>query len=582
VLAALSPGSRLTFTVSVDCVKGLNSEDFASVHAQTRLSSLVGPSIASEDTFASLPVDLDKTSVAHLSLKRTVTVIVTPEMTPYLREEYATIEFFAKVRPAYLSRLERWDRTREVSPPSSSPGTPLRPGETRPAMRRNETDFVQPEHHDVLAKIEIRELAADGEHYPAEVVDGVIHLHQGLQRRLFVHLTHTSGKSLPWTKLGHVSTGDVRLVDKIGQITSVAKGEVGVKLNSEVEHRPDGTSVLSGIGGWDSAAHNSIHLNRKTSGDQRLLIRLLFLVEVETLDEPAVFSMDLPIRILARDTKRSSFLTFWSANKIFTSLTSIFAVDLSPPLARSAADLWVLDTGKKHVRGEERLGDWKPRSLSLLEDWGRMRGRQKRLGDVQATRAVLGMWREPGDSGAGPGSGWGSGSESRVEDLEEPPTKSAPAAAAQEREELLKRCLHLWQQAMEYRLQVGVRRRQTQVVSTLAQESADRGLIRTHTHTRGYPWLALTFGQSQVDVQRASAGEEAVARKMRRLLPDLEPKLVPTVKQLPRSESVIRSGVLMLLRDSQANQWDKLHFVLRRWVRFRVTFRHCHDENEQT
>lgn len=80
-------------------------------------------------------------------------------------------------------------------------------------------------------------------------------------------------------------------------------------------------------------------------------------------------------------------------------------------------------------------------------------------------------------------------------------------------------------------------------------------------------------------MQRASAGEEAVARKMRRLLPDLEPKLVPTVKQLPRSESVIRSGVLMLLRNSQANQWDKLHFVLRRWVRFPVTLRQRRNED---
>jgi hypothetical protein len=88
----------------------------------------------------------------------------------------------------------------------------------------------------------------------------------------------------------------------------------------------------------------------------------------------------------------------------------------------------------------------------------------------------------------------------------------------------------------------------------------------TRTDSCAYQWLALmlVISQIQVDVQRASAGEEAVARKMRRLLPDLEPKLVPTVKQLPRSESVIRSGVLMLLRDSQANQWDKLHFVLRR------------------
>jgi kinesin family protein 1 len=438
MLSPLVPGSKLSFSLNVDTVKGLSSEDFASMHAQARLSSLVGPSIASEDTFASLPIDLDKTSVAHLALRRSVNVIITPEMISYLKEGCATIEFFAKVRPAYLVRLERWDRSREISPPGSIPGTPSRSGEPRPAMRRNETDFVQPEQHDVLANIEIRELAANGDYYPAEVIDDVFQLHQGLQRRLSVQLTHSSGKALPWTKLGHVSTSDIRVVDK-GQATGVAKEGVGLRLSSEVEHRPDGTSVLRASGVWDTAAHNSIHLNRKSLGEQKLLVRLVFLVEVETLDEPAVFSLDLPIRILDRDAKRSSFLTFWSTNKIFPSLSAIFTVNLEPPIARSAAELWRLDTGKKHVKGEEKLGDWKPRSLSLLEEFGRMGRTEKGLGDVQATRAVLGMVDETGDE----------------EEVNATIGPEESVDETREREEgLLRRCIKLWQKEIEHRVLV--------------------------------------------------------------------------------------------------------------------------------
>ncbi|WVF68191.1 hypothetical protein IAT40_002956 [Kwoniella sp. CBS 6097] len=489
---SLNVGNKFTFTFSVDGVKGLSSVDYASIHAQTRLSSLVGPSIASEDTFASVPVNLDKSSVAHLSLRRTVSVMITPEMIDHLKQAYVTIEFFAQVRSEYLSRLKRWDSTREVSPFTSAPGTPLRPGESKPTMRRCETDFVGPEHHDILANVEIRELASDGEYVPAEVLEDVFQLHQGVQRRLHLNLTHSSGRALPWKSLQHISSNDIRVVDK-GQAASVSRTDVEIRLNrQEVEYHPDGTSTLNASGVWDTAAHGCRQLDRRTSADQHVLVRLTWLLEVETLDEPAIFHLDLPLRILGRDSRRSSILSFFTSSKIYNSLTSTFSLDLTPPLARSANDLWRLDTAKKHVPGEEGLGDWKPRSLSLIEDFAKMKRTVRGLADVQATKVVLDL----------------------VGEIE------ARGFTDHEKDEILRRCLTLWQKEMDHRV--------------------------------------------VIDVHRETAEEEAVSRKLRKLIPDLEPKLIPTVTLQRKVGNVVKSGNLMLLKDSQANVWAKFLFVLKR------------------
>ncbi|KAK8850532.1 hypothetical protein IAR55_004450 [Kwoniella newhampshirensis] len=491
--SALNPRTRFSFTITVDSVKGMTSDDYAIVHTQVRLSTLLGPNIATENTFASKPVDLDETSVSHLNLRRSVATVVTPEIISYLREGYAIIEFFAKAKPEYLDRLERWDRNREASPPRSSPGTPLRSSEVKPSMRRCETDFIGPELHDILANVEIKELASNGGYVSAEVYDDIFQLHQGLQRRLSITLTHSSGAALAWKRIYHASSSDVRVVEK-GHTTSASKPDHEMKLgNQEVDDLSDGTSILRASGVWDTAVHACRQLDRRTPADQHLLVKLTWLLEVDTLDEPAIFHMDLPIKILSRDAKRSSILTFWSPRKVYRSATSIFSLILTPPLARSAQDLWRLDTAKKHVRGEEALGGWKPRSLSLLKDLTRLKRSAKGLADVQATKAVLDLVGEvPLGNEMGP----------------------------EDREALLRRCLDLWKLEMDQRF--------------------------------------------SFDFKKESAEEEAVAKNFRKLLPELEPKLVPTVKSEVKVDNVVKSGPLKLLRDSQANEWEKLDFVLRR------------------
>ena len=384
----LQPGQKVTISLTVDNVRGMSSDDFACVHAQLRLTSLLGPQIASEDTYASMPVDLDQVALSQLSLRRTLTVVSTSEMIKWLSEEAATLEFFAKVRPAYLDRLARWDKLREPTISGFVDDTSSK----RPDMRRNETDFVAPEQHDILADVRVLELGNDGEYTPADVVDEVLQLHQGLQRRLQIRLSHTSGKTLPWTKLSHVSVGGVRVKVK-GTDEMISPEQVELRTTSEVEYGTDGTATLTSTGAWDTTAHNIVQLNRKTPPDQAITVKLLFLLAVATLDELAVFELDLSVRILDRDARRSSF-KFWSSAKIYPSSTAVYSLSLTAPMAQSADELWRLDTGQKHVPGQEMLGNWRPRSLTLIEDYEKSRRIQRMAGDVQLTKAILSLHGE--------------------------------------------------------------------------------------------------------------------------------------------------------------------------------------------
>ena len=71
--------------------------------------------------------------------------------------------------------------------------------------------------------------------------------------------------------------------------------------------------------------------------------------------------------------------------------------------------------------------------------------------------------------------------------------------------------------------------------------------------------------------------DEAISRKLRKLMPELETKLVPHVKLAPKvyvrsmarlmsSDTIIKQGTMAILRDSQANEWDKCYFILKRYV----------------
>lgn len=472
VLPIPSFGPKFSFTVTVDSVKGLTSADFTEVHAQTKLSSLVGP-IQSEDTYSSMPVNLDKESVSHLSLCKPLSVIVTSDMLQHFEHGYARVEFFARVRDSYLCRLERFDCSREEVPPPSTPGdsTPSSNAD-KPTMRRAETELAVTEQHDLFAAVEVREMGTDGAYLPAAVQDEVMQLHLGVQRQVAVELSHASGQSLKWIRISHASAGNIRMVKNGGDPVQVTAAEVNLHLTSEVDFKHDGTAKLIAQGSWDTASHHCLQMDRRTPTNGYMLARLTFMVEMEGVDEPAVLNMDVKLRILARDTRRGSLISFWRA-KPQTNVISIFSLDLTPPMARTARDLWRLDTAKKSMPGEHLLEGWRPRSIALIREYAGLSKQRRLIADVQTSKVVL-DW-----AGA------------------VVPSKSD----AEGQGHLTTRCVGMWQRQIDTRVEVSF------------------GFLGQQANT-------------QFDVARETTKEKELAHKLRQLVPDLAPRLVPSVRSV--------------------------------------------------
>ncbi|KAI0722047.1 kinesin-domain-containing protein [Cerioporus squamosus] len=389
VPGTVPPGSKITFYLVVDQVKGLSHHDFSFVHLQVRLSSFLGPSLTAEEVYPSSAVDLDSGTLSDLKFRRSFSVVASSKVLAYLRQGYAPIEFYARLKPTYLERMERWDEMRDTRIPtslsSSSAGTPQSQPTTLPPMRRSENDFVTEQVHDVTAWLQVCELAPDGTYKPVPVVSSGYHdpgsyqLHQGLQRRLVLTLSSHSGRQLPWTEITRIRLGNVRHLDAKGMLhesTSKALTTLPLLQDQQIEYKPDGTGSITAEALWDSSVHNSILLNRVTSSGQRVLLQ--------------VSCMDTAVTIQSRDARPPSRLTsLFGSTKVLPKTSTIFSVRLTPPLTRSPKDLWRLDTAEKYVRGEEALGIWRPRGVSVVEDYSRLVTMERRAADVQAIRVIL-------------------------------------------------------------------------------------------------------------------------------------------------------------------------------------------------
>lgn len=419
-LSVITPGSKISFFLTVDSIKGLSSHDFSALHLQLRLSSFVGPSRTNEEIFSSTALDMETSSLSELKFRRTFSIVTSSKVINYLRQGYAPIEFFAAAKPTYLERLERWDEMRELrahdwaGPLGAHTDTlPV----ILPQMRRSENDFVVEQVHDVVACVQIKELGADGQYIPVPVLSqgsldpGVFSLHQGLQRRITLVLSSDSGLQLPWTDVTRIRLGNVRLLDPKGrQHNSTSKVMVTLPLlaDQSVAFRPDGTGTLTAEALWDSSIHDSLLLNRVTASAHRVILQIAWSITVDTCNEPVQFSMDIAVAIQTRDARPPSrFLTFLNSGKITSSISSIFNLRLSPPLTRSARDLWRLDTSERYVRGEELLSTWKPRGISVVEDYNRLVSTERRAADVQAVRVLSASSCLPARPDSG-GTVWGS------------------------------------------------------------------------------------------------------------------------------------------------------------------------------
>lgn len=294
--------------------------------------------------------------------------------------------------------------------------------------QRTYDGILMEERHDVLAWIQICELNSDGEYAPVQVMhtevndhqyhhnhhikhhQDVFCLRQGLQRRISLTLSHDSGKQFEWLNIKQAKIGNVRLIDNKGRQTdSPAHPPVEIHLfpdQNKTTFERNGTSRMTAEGPWDSSLHDSLFLNRVTASGQRIRLTLSWQIECDKCVAPLCFDMDISVQIQGRDASVSTSASSSSMfrqfllgggdsdsngriSKTVYKSSGMFTVQLKPPMTRQVRELWRLNTANKYVRGEEFIGSWKPRGVSLITDYRTARQRMLHQESVAAFRHFL-------------------------------------------------------------------------------------------------------------------------------------------------------------------------------------------------
>lgn len=381
--SAEAPSSTLKFNVVMREMLGFAEREGTSVHAQMFIPGVSDESGATATTVVS---EFDEGPVKFYSTHSMSIPLGTP-----LRNTMLRVAIFAKITTMHLEKLISWDDMRDHK--STSP-------KKKRGARLNETEFYTEERHDVFSKVQILELSETGEYLPVEVVQssdidpGSFQLRQGLQRRVQLSLTHSSREALRWGDITHIRMGQVRLLDPRGKMPDLSSPTREIRLNSVlgpvIKTNADGTSTVTVVAQWDSSLHNSILLDRTTADKYRVQMSLRWNVTSDRLSEPIAFSQDIFSQVQPRVVRSpSKFMQLWTNNRIMHSGVGLFQLVIRPAAARRAGDLWRMNTLHRYVKGEEHLGQWTPRGVSLVRDFLRARKRRIRVAEVEDAKGFL-------------------------------------------------------------------------------------------------------------------------------------------------------------------------------------------------
>lgn len=513
--SAQAPSSTLKFNVVMRDMVGFAEWEGTEVHAQ-----LFVPGISEEGgaTTTQMISGFDENPVRFESVHSMSLPLSSP------RTAALKVCIYAKVTPMHLDKLLSWDDMRDSAESTSK---------KRKTPRIAETEFYSEERHDVFARIQILELAENGEYLPVEVVQsnsldaGTYQLHQGLQRRIMINLTHSSTASLPWDDITNLRVGSIRLLDPWGKIPDqdLRTPDVPLKLIQEpmVKDNADGTANATIIGQWDSSLHGSLLLDRTTADKYRVQVSLRWDLISSRLQEPMVFELDQTLQILGRAYVRpqSMFKQFWNSTRVVHSTVGMFSVAVRPVSAKRAADLWRMNTQNDYVKGEELLTSWSPRRISLVRDFIATRKRRQRAAEIDAARGAL-------SAGSLSVKGSGRSTPLRSQELTERQSK------------LLRKYLDLW----------STRKDPTEFI-----------LVKSNTEppAGGAAFAARTKEASTPDDASATSSEHAAPK----------PRFIATIQHIPKNPSVLKSGYL-LTPDDTNSVW------VRRFVELRRPYLHIH------
>lgn len=381
--AARAPSNSIKFNVVMHEMVGFAEREGTEVHAQ-----LFIPDVSEEDgvTTTQMVKDFDEDPIRFESVhSMNVSLFAPPDVV--LR-----VAIFAKASSMHLDKLLSWDDMRDAVPSSRS----------KPRSARiNESHFYTEEKHDLLSRVQILEMDENGEYVPMEVAQtneldsGTFQLHQGLQRRITINLTHSSGDVLPWDDVVSMRVGKVQLVDAAGKNPDMGSvsPDITLKLASKPVFRnnANGTRSITMIAQWDSSLHNSLLLDRVTGEKYRVQMTISWEISSPKLAEPMRFSMRAYCQILSRSFVRqtSMFSALWQNVRFVHSSTAIFTLKMRPAPIKRVGDLWRMNSQHDYVKGEENLTAWTPRGVSLISDYINSRKKRRRIAEIGAMQNFL-------------------------------------------------------------------------------------------------------------------------------------------------------------------------------------------------
>lgn len=388
--AARAPSSRLKFNVVMRELVGFAEREGSDVHAQ-----LFIPGVPEEEgiTTTQMIRDFDEGPIRFESVHNMSVPLSAP------RDVTLRVALFARVSAMHLDKLTSWDDMRD--------------GASGGQQRLSESQFLTPEKHDLLSRLQLLELGEDGEYRPVEVTQtseldtGTFQLHQGLQRRIHISLSHSSGDALPWGRVTAVRVGRVRLVDSAGKTPDMGGHGPDVALSLAGEpvfrDRANGTRSVTLAAQWDSSLHNSLLLDRVTADRYRVQMTVSWEMSSDKLAEPMRFAQKVCVQILSRTFVRqqSVFTALFQQVRFVRWSTGIFTLTLRPVPVKRAGDLWRASSRHDYVKGEEKLVRWAPRGVSLVSDYIAARKRRRRVAEVcamQTTLQAMGVrWQAQGE-----------------------------------------------------------------------------------------------------------------------------------------------------------------------------------------
>ncbi|KAL6805376.1 hypothetical protein J3E68DRAFT_421651 [Trichoderma sp. SZMC 28012] len=381
---ARAPTNTIKFNIVMHEMVGFAEREGTDVHAQ-----LFIPGISEEDgiTTTQMIKDFDEGPIRFESVhSMSVPLFATPEVT--LRAA-----IFAKVSTMHLDKLLSWDDMRDACPAADG----------AKAARINESQFYTQEKHDLLSRIQIMELNEHGEYAAVEVTQsseldsGTFQLHQGLQRRISIDISHSSGDILPWGDVTAVRVGKIRTVDTAGKSPDmVTDRDISLKIagNPVFRENPNGTRNIVVQAQWDSSLHNSLLLDRVTPEKFRVQMTVTWDISSEKLAEPMRFSQKVNLQVMSRTFVRQSnmFSSLFQNMRFVRSSTGIFTLTMKPAPIKRVGDLWRMSSQHDYVKGEENLHSWTPRGVSLVSDFLHAKKKRRRNAELGAISSMLAQY----------------------------------------------------------------------------------------------------------------------------------------------------------------------------------------------